>query len=156
DRGQARPGPMTRAKQKLSLGQIPIRPHPDTSYRVLPYPDPPPRLPAGHGGLVVRTWYRRRLMDKSPKVLPLPPMIGVDGGPAWWGWGTALVVLPAGQHLVQAHLATAGSERMVTVAEGGIVTLEYAAPRNSSCRGVLGPPGQHQPGLPYGNTFLAI
>src|SRR5690554_6717517 len=147
---------MTRAKQKLKLGQIPIQRHPDASYQVLPYPDPPPHLPAGHGGLVVQNWYRRRLMDKGATLLPRDPMIGVDGKPALWGWGTALVVLPAGQHLVQAQLGTAEAERMVTIADGEVVTLEYAAPRNSFCRGVLGPPRQRQPGLSYGNTLFGI
>lgn len=133
----------------------PIRPHPDTTYQILPYPDPKPTLPAGHGGLAVRTWFRQRLLDRRSRNVPLPPMIGVDGQPALWGWGTALVVVRAGQHLVQAQLNTTEAERMVTVAGGEIVTLEYAAPRNTRGRGVLGPPGQRQVGIPVWNTWAA-
>jgi hypothetical protein len=93
----------------------------ESRYPVVPVPPTGPEFPAGHGGVAVHTSVRRedrRAFD--------PPMIGIDGEPAFHGWGTAVVVVPAGEHVVEVQSETPVRSVRVTVEPGGIVPIRYS------------------------------
>lgn len=119
--------------------------HPQGAYRVLPYDPqaPPPDLPAGHGGIAVHAW-----CPPAAERHTLAPMIGVDGKPATYGWGHALIVVPTGERLVEVQYIEPQQSTMVSVEEGAIVSVEYAASYDAVTPGSLGGPGQRPRGTP--------
>lgn len=101
-------------------------------------------LPPGHGGIAVLAWYpvphdRRHLSV---------PLVSVDGSPAFESWGRALIVVPAGERLVEARHNDAQITRTVAVTAGKIIELDYV-PAEGISRSRLGP----SPQLPV--MFLA-
>ncbi|HEX5494336.1 MAG TPA: hypothetical protein VFX70_07175 [Mycobacteriales bacterium] len=110
-------------------------------YRVLAH-DPngeggPPPLPAGHGGVAVHTW-----CPPAAQRHTLAPIVGVDGEPASYGWGHVLIVLPAGEHLVEVQYVEPMRTIPVTVTAGQVVPVEYAAARDGVPAGA---PGRRRP-----------
>jgi hypothetical protein len=97
--------------------------YPGSPYQLLPYPsaDRPAKLPPGHGGLALRAWVARR--DEREF---LAPIVGVDGEPAMYGWGAALVALPAGEHLVEVQYVEPVRAALVTVVAGEVTTFEHS------------------------------
>jgi hypothetical protein len=107
--------------------------HADSPYPVLPLPaDTPPVLPEGTGGIAVHT----RCPPRARR-FTLAPIVGVDGKPAVYGWGDALVVVPAGERLVEVQYVEPMRSRLVTVASGQIVAVEYVAAGDGASPGTL-------------------
>ncbi|WP_406107894.1 hypothetical protein [Micromonospora globbae] len=109
--------------------------HPETAYPVEAYdPEgPPPALPPGHGGIAVHVW-----CPPEARRHTLAPMVGVDGRPATYGFGRALIVVPAGERLVEVQYVEPQRSVMVTVGEGQVVPVEYAASYDAVASGSLG------------------
>ena len=99
------------------------------AYPGTPYPvhdtAPPRTFPPGHGAIAVRAWCPREAHRFT-----LAPIVGVDGQPAMYGWGRALIVVPAGERLVEVQYIEPRASRLVDVGEGSTVELEYAASRD--------------------------
>lgn len=109
--------------------------YPGSPYHVLAH-DPggrPPELPGGHGAVAVHTW-----CPPAAERYTLAPIVGVDGEPASYGWGHALIVLPAGQHLVEVQYIEPIRTVPVTITAGQIVPVEYAAAPDGTSPGTLG------------------
>jgi hypothetical protein len=93
--------------------------HEQSPFPVLPYDAAaPPDLPPGHGGIAVHT-------ESAAESAAPPPLVGVNGRPAVRAWGDALVVVPAGEHLVEVQQVTPRQSALVTVGEGEIVPVTY-------------------------------
>ena len=120
--------------------------HPETEYQILPYDPQQPTadLPTGHGAIAVHAW-----CPPAAARYTLAPMIGVDGRPATYGWGRALIVVPAGERLVEVQYVEPQRSAMVHVPQGQLVPLEYAASYDAIASGSLGAPRQR----PRGTTM---
>ncbi|GIG66684.1 hypothetical protein [Phytomonospora endophytica] len=119
-------------------GVDPAAPFADPAVPVLEWPEdrPAPRLPAGKGGIAVRTRYGGRWDRRYPEPAR---NVGVDGRPLWHGWGRMIAVVEPGAHLVEVREERAEGARIAHVAAGTVVELEYAAPRNWGTVGTFGP-----------------
>ncbi len=108
--------------------------YPGGRYQLLPYRtgEPAPALPDGYGGLAIRTWRTSRL------AADLAPIVGVDGEPAMYGWGEALVPLPPGEHLVEVQYVEPVHTALVTVAAGAVSTVDYPPGTGGSGRPTRG------------------
>lgn len=106
--------------------------HADSPYPVLPC-DTPPTLPDGFGGIAVHT-----RCPAGAERHTLAPIVGVDGRPAVYGWGDALVVVPAGERLVEVQYVEPMQSTMVSVAAGQVVDVEYVAAGDGVSPGALG------------------
>lgn len=95
---------------------------------------PAPELPAGRGGIAVRTWYGSRWDRRYPETAR---NVGVDGRPLWHGWGRMVAVVEPGEHLVEVRGERVEGARLVTVRSGELVELEYVGPRNWGACGLL-------------------
>lgn len=117
--------------------------HPDSPFQVLTNDraDRPPRLPAGHGAVALYAWCPSPVKHPGPA-----PIFGVDGKPATQCWGEALIVLPAGEHLVEVQSEDSMGSIQVTVRAGQFVPVEYAAGLNGYAAGALGLGPQRPPG----------
>jgi hypothetical protein len=95
-------------------------------------------LPAGHGGIAVEAW------ASSATGPAEPPILGVDGKPAAYGVGRGVVVVPAGERLLEVQQG--GRPRQATllvIEEGRIVEFEYSPGKKPARR----KPGQSRAGL---------
>jgi hypothetical protein len=117
--------------------------HPDSPYPVLANDraDRPPRLPEGHGAVALYAWCPSPVKHPGPA-----PIFGVDGKPAAQCWGEALIMLPAGEHLVEVQSEDSMGSIQVTVRAGQFVPVEYAAGLNGYAAGALGIGPQRPPG----------
>ncbi|HEY1177364.1 MAG TPA: hypothetical protein VGF17_14505 [Phytomonospora sp.] len=111
----------------------------DPAVPVLPWPEgqAAPALPPGHGGISVRTWNNTRWDYNRPA---RPRCVGVDDRPLWHGYGRMVAVVAPGEHLVEVRRDHVEGSRLVTVAAGSMVELEYAAPHGFALDGVLTAP----------------
>ncbi|MEW2143441.1 hypothetical protein AB0869_11550 [Micromonospora vinacea] len=109
--------------------------HPQGAYQIERYDPagPPPQLPPGHGGIAVHIW-----CPPQSARFTLAPMVGVDGRPATYGFGRALIVVPVGERLVEVQYVSPQRSALVTVGEGEVVPLEYAASYEAFGTGALG------------------
>ncbi len=126
--------------------------YPDSPYQIVSYRfGKPVELPAGQGGLAMRTWCPARARRST-----LAPMVGVDGQPALYGWGEAAIVLPPGDHVVEIQYVEPLASKEVTIRAGEVTPLEYAASRDAIAPGSLGAPPQRAAGTPLLPIGLAI
>ncbi|MGH3490563.1 MAG: hypothetical protein ACRDP8_21960 [Actinopolymorphaceae bacterium] len=119
--------------------------YPGSPYTVLPL-DTNDRsaLPADHGALAIDSWLTPS-EEKDP-LLGQGPIIGIDGKPAAFGFGRALVVVPAGERLVEVQVGGSRQTTPVTIAEGQVLEFEYSPGSKQAHRGPQGRSGL--PGLP--------
>lgn len=118
--------------------------YPGTPYQVMSYnPAARPELPAGHGAIAMDVWCPPRAQRFT-----LAPIVGVDGQPAMYGFGRALIVVPAGERLVEVQYVEPQRSMLATVSPGAVVPLEYAAAQDGRSPGSLGPPAQRPAGRP--------
>jgi len=117
--------------------------HPEGRF---PLVDDPGALPDGHGGIAVEVTGTR-----SARRVALAPQVGVDGAPAMYGWGRAIIVVPPGEHLVEAQYLEPMDSVPVTVRAGEVVDLRYlgVADRAGQWRtaGSAAPPPADRPWL---------
>jgi hypothetical protein len=108
--------------------------YPGSPYEVRP-PDPAGRteLPAGHGALAVDAW--RTPGEAKDSLDGQAPIIGIDGKPAASGFGRALVVVPAGERLVEVQVGKPRQTTPLTVAEGQVVEFEFSPGSREAHRG---------------------
>lgn len=134
-------------------GADPAQAYPDPAFPVLAWPEhlPPPPLPAGHGGIAVRS--RSGSSWVAPYGTPVRN-IGIDDQVLWHGWGRMVAVVPPGEHVVEVRGERVEAVRSVTVAAGELVELEYAAPRGYAKTGVLAEPPARDVGAGLRPTLL--
>jgi hypothetical protein len=95
-------------------------------------------LPAGHGGIAVDA------LAPAASGPAEPPIVGVDGKPAAYGFGRAVVVVPAGERLLEVQQAGRPRQAsLLTVEENRIVEFEYSSGKPAARRR----PGQSRAGL---------
>ncbi|MEV0650229.1 hypothetical protein AB0I28_33710 [Phytomonospora sp. NPDC050363] len=118
---------------------VEAKPFADPAVPVLPWPEgrAAPALPPGHGGISVRTWNNTRWDYNRPA---RPRAVGIDDRPLWHGYGRMVAVVAPGQHLVEVRRDHVEGSRLVEVAAGELVELEYAAPHGFALDGVLTAP----------------
>jgi hypothetical protein len=91
--------------------------HPEGRFAVVDAPD---ALPAEHGGIAVEVTGTRRM-----RRVALAPQVGVDGEPALYGWGRAIIAVPPGEYLVEAQHLEPMDTMPVTVSSGDVLNLTY-------------------------------
>lgn len=128
----------------------------ESPYPVLDYDGfgPPPPLPDGHGAVWVFTW-----CGKVARKYSLGPLVGVDGQQTSFGYGRVLIVLPAGEHLLEVQSVSSMRTMRVTVEPGQIVPVEYVSAANDHSPGAIGNGPQRPPGRAYspaGYAWLSV
>ncbi|MEQ4205066.1 hypothetical protein ABN028_28095 [Actinopolymorpha sp. B17G11] len=95
--------------------------YPGTPYDVrAPNSDDQLLLPAGHGAVAIEAWCPRSEQNAAL------PIIGVDGKPATHGFGRALIVVPAGERLIEVQEGRPRQTTQLTIAEGQVTEFEYS------------------------------
>lgn len=113
--------------------------YPGSAFPLLPL-DAAPALPPGCGAIAMHT-----RCPPAARRFTLAPIVGVDGQPAMYGFGRALIVVAAGERLVEVQYIEPQASTLVTVDDGAVVPLEYVASRDGRAPGSLGAPGSLRP-----------
>jgi hypothetical protein len=108
--------------------------YPGSPYDIRP-PDQTGTLPPGHGALAIHAWRPRAETDA------VAPIIGVDGKPVTYGFGRALVVVPAGERLVEVQEGRPRQTTPLTIDEGQVLEFEYSPVLKQARRGPQGDNG---------------
>jgi hypothetical protein len=110
------------------------RPHPDAAVAVRAgrrvYLSPTD-TDAVNATVVVRTaWGNQHSREWHPSLQvsrPLVPLVSVDGRPASWGWGTTVLTLPPGEHLIAVTSSHSRCYKSVNLERGQRIDLDYSS-----------------------------